>query len=114
MSRPAPSPAHSLAADSQVLRLKRGEERRLAAGHLWVFSNEVDTERTPLGQFVPGALVELRSYRDSFLAKVEQARREELKDRQAAAKEAAAKVEKEAKTVEAEIENEGGDEALFL
>ncbi|HEY6823299.1 MAG TPA: class I SAM-dependent rRNA methyltransferase [Steroidobacteraceae bacterium] len=51
-----------------MLRLKRGEERRLLAGHLWVFSNEVDTERTPLGQFVPGALVELRSYRDSFLA----------------------------------------------
>ncbi|HYX74835.1 MAG TPA: class I SAM-dependent rRNA methyltransferase [Steroidobacteraceae bacterium] len=51
-----------------MLRLKRGEERRLAAGHLWVFSNEVDTERTPLGQFASGALVELRSYRDSFLA----------------------------------------------
>ena len=28
--------------------LKRGEDRRLRAGHLWVFSNEVDTERTPL------------------------------------------------------------------
>ena len=30
------------------LRLKPSEERRLRAGHLWVFSNEVDTERTPL------------------------------------------------------------------
>jgi 23S rRNA (cytosine1962-C5)-methyltransferase len=50
-----------------VLRLKRGEERRLLAGHLWVFSNEVDTERTPLGQFVPGSVVELRSHRDAFL-----------------------------------------------
>jgi 23S rRNA (cytosine1962-C5)-methyltransferase len=68
MSRPAPSPAPPLDANSRVLRLKRGEERRLAAGHLWVFSNEVDTDRTPLGQFTPGALVELRSYRDAFLA----------------------------------------------
>jgi 23S rRNA (cytosine1962-C5)-methyltransferase len=50
-----------------VLCLKRGEERRLAGGHLWVFSNEVDTERTPLGQFAPGALAELRSFRDAFL-----------------------------------------------
>ena len=26
------------------LRLKRNEERRLRAGHLWVFSNEVEVE----------------------------------------------------------------------
>ncbi len=68
MPGPVPSSAQPLAANSPVLRLKRGEERRLAAGHLWVFSNEVDTERTPLGQLVPGALIELRSYRDAFLA----------------------------------------------
>ncbi len=30
------------------LRLKRGEDRRISAGHLWVFSDEVDTQRTPL------------------------------------------------------------------
>ena len=68
MSRPAPSPAAPIDANARVLRLKRGEERRLLAGHLWVFSNEVDTERTPLGQFPPGTVVELRSYRDAFLA----------------------------------------------
>jgi len=50
-----------------VLRLKRGEERRLLAGHLWVFSNEVDTARTPLAQFAAGELVQLRSWRDAFL-----------------------------------------------
>jgi len=54
-------------AATPVLRLKRGEERRLVAGHLWVFSNEVDTDRTPLSGFVPGAVVELRTYRDAFL-----------------------------------------------
>jgi 23S rRNA (cytosine1962-C5)-methyltransferase len=50
-----------------VLCLKRGEDRRLAAGHLWVFSNEVDTERTPLTAFAPGAVAQLRSHRDAFL-----------------------------------------------
>jgi len=36
------------------LRLKRREERRILAGHLWVFSNEVDVDRTPLTAFEPG------------------------------------------------------------
>jgi 23S rRNA (cytosine1962-C5)-methyltransferase len=67
MSHPAPAPAQPPDANSHVLRLKRGEERRLACGHLWVFSNEVDSERTPLGQFAAGAVTELRSYRDAFL-----------------------------------------------
>jgi 23S rRNA (cytosine1962-C5)-methyltransferase len=38
------------------LRLKPREERRLRAGHLWIYSNEVDTARTPLTAFEPGAL----------------------------------------------------------
>jgi 23S rRNA (cytosine1962-C5)-methyltransferase len=37
-----------------VLSLKKGEDRRLRAGHLWVYSNEVDVERTPLTDFQPG------------------------------------------------------------
>ena len=49
------------------LRLKRGEDRRLSAGHLWVFSNEVDTARTPLPAFEPGALCRVVSDRDKFL-----------------------------------------------
>ncbi|MEP6482920.1 MAG: class I SAM-dependent rRNA methyltransferase [Rudaea sp.] len=36
------------------LYLKRGEDTRLRAGHLWVFSNEVDVKRSPLTQFAPG------------------------------------------------------------
>jgi len=47
--------------------LKRGEERRLAGGHLWVFSNEVDTERTPLTAFTPGTIAELRTQRGAFV-----------------------------------------------
>ncbi len=37
-----------------ALYLKRGEDARLRAGHLWVFSNEVDAARTPLDAFQPG------------------------------------------------------------
>ncbi len=40
-----------------VLRLKKNEERRLRAGHLWVYSNEVDSRTTPLGAFRPGEQV---------------------------------------------------------
>ena len=36
------------------LRLKKYEDRRLHAGHTWVFSNEVDIKATPLDQFEPG------------------------------------------------------------
>jgi 23S rRNA (cytosine1962-C5)-methyltransferase len=66
MSEPEISPGESVA-PPPVLQLKRGEERRLTAGHLWVFSNEIDTERTPLTGFAPGALAQLRSHRGAFL-----------------------------------------------
>ncbi len=42
------------------LRLKKNEERRLRAGHVWVFSNEIDTRATPLDGFEPGAAVEIQ------------------------------------------------------
>ncbi|TAN03530.1 MAG: class I SAM-dependent rRNA methyltransferase [Rhodanobacteraceae bacterium] len=45
MSQPAEYPA---------LYLKRGEDARLRAGHLWVFANEVDVARSPLNAFEPG------------------------------------------------------------
>jgi 23S rRNA (cytosine1962-C5)-methyltransferase len=50
-----------------MLRLKRGEDRRIAAGHMWVFSNEVDTAATPLTAFATGALVQIQSHRGQFL-----------------------------------------------
>jgi 23S rRNA (cytosine1962-C5)-methyltransferase len=37
-----------------ALYLRRGEDSRLRAGHLWVFSNEVDVARSPLTGFEPG------------------------------------------------------------
>jgi 23S rRNA (cytosine1962-C5)-methyltransferase len=50
-----------------ILRLKRGEDRRLRAGHLWVFSNEVDNDATPLTDIAAGATVRVMSERDVFL-----------------------------------------------
>jgi 23S rRNA (cytosine1962-C5)-methyltransferase len=49
------------------LRLRRNEDRRLRAGHLWVFSNEVDVERTPLTGFEPGEPVEVQDSRGAPL-----------------------------------------------
>jgi 23S rRNA (cytosine1962-C5)-methyltransferase len=50
-----------------ILRLKRGEDRRLRAGHLWVFSNEVDIAATPLTAFAPGAHARVHDWREQFL-----------------------------------------------
>ncbi len=41
--------------------LKKQEERRILAGHLWVFSNEIDTSKTPLKSFTPGQQVLLKT-----------------------------------------------------
>ncbi len=65
MTHAAEVPADGLALPE--LRLKLREGRRLSAGHLWVFSNEVDTERTPLAGFAPGALCRVIGDRDHFL-----------------------------------------------
>ena len=44
-----------------ALILKRNEQRRLDAGHLWIYSNEVDTRKTPLTGFEPGSLAAIQS-----------------------------------------------------
>jgi 23S rRNA (cytosine1962-C5)-methyltransferase len=49
------------------LRLRKGEDRRLRAGHLWVFSNEVDVEHTPLTAFEPGDPVDVQDSRGATL-----------------------------------------------
>jgi len=49
------------------LRLKKNEERRLRAGHLWIFSNEVDTAQTPLQGFQPGDLTVVEDARGKAL-----------------------------------------------
>ena len=60
-------PESGIAAQLPALRLKRNEDRRLQAGHLWVFSNEVDTQQTPLHKFQPGELVRVLAHNDRAL-----------------------------------------------
>jgi 23S rRNA (cytosine1962-C5)-methyltransferase len=68
MSVPAEEAAlPGASAEFPVLRLKRSEDRRLRAGHLWVFSNEVDNEATPLTDIATGSMVRVLSDRDFFL-----------------------------------------------
>jgi len=45
-----------------ALILKRREQARIEAGHLWVFSNEVDTARSPLAAFQAGDPATLKSH----------------------------------------------------
>lgn len=42
-----------------VLRLKKNEDRRIRAGHLWIYSNEIDTSASPLKSFTPGQEVQV-------------------------------------------------------
>jgi 23S rRNA (cytosine1962-C5)-methyltransferase len=48
-------------ADFAPLRLRKDEDRRLRAGHLWVYSNEIDVEATPLRDFQPGQPVAIQA-----------------------------------------------------
>jgi 23S rRNA (cytosine1962-C5)-methyltransferase len=57
----------SSGSDLPVVRLKKHEDRRVSAGHLWVFSNEIDTTATPLTGFERGDWVQVRSDRDRFM-----------------------------------------------
>ncbi len=42
--------------------LKKGQERRLNQGHLWVYSNEIDTQKTSLKNFTAGEQVIVLSH----------------------------------------------------
>ena len=48
-------------AEFAPLRLRKDEDRRLRAGHLWVYSNEIDTGVTPLRNFEPGQPVAIQA-----------------------------------------------------
>jgi 23S rRNA (cytosine1962-C5)-methyltransferase len=61
-----PEPA-AAAQSLPPLALKPREERRLQAGHLWIFSNEIDVDATPLTAFSAGEHVQVRSSGERFL-----------------------------------------------
>ncbi len=56
------------AKSTKSLYLKKSEERRLLAGHLWVYSNEVDTAKSPLKECQSGDQVQVHSSRGKPIA----------------------------------------------
>ena len=52
-----------------LLRLAKNQDRRLRAGHLWVYSNEVDSSATPLKGFHPGQVVDVESAQGKWLGR---------------------------------------------
>lgn len=55
-----------MSSETQII-LKKNEGRRIRAGHLWVFSNEVDPNRTNLKALSPGQAVEILDDNGKFL-----------------------------------------------
>ena len=49
------------------LRLLKDQERRLVAGHCWIYSNEVDTAATPLKDLQPGQPVAILSDHERWI-----------------------------------------------
>jgi 23S rRNA (cytosine1962-C5)-methyltransferase len=43
------------------IRLKKDAERRINAGHLWIFSNDIDTQTHSLKNYTPGDLVRIET-----------------------------------------------------
>lgn len=56
--------------DLPVLQLRPRADARLRGGHVWVYSNEVDVEKTPLTGFAAGSLAQLRDANDRPLGVV--------------------------------------------
>lgn len=50
------------------LRLKKGEDKRLRAGHLWIYSNEIDTSTTPLKAYTAGDCVTIENHQGKAVA----------------------------------------------
>lgn len=50
-----------------LLRLKKGEDRRIRNGHPWIFSNEIDAKTTPLKSFSPGQQVIVQAADNTML-----------------------------------------------
>lgn len=50
------------------LWLRKGSDRRLRGGHCWLYSNEIDTKRSPLTDFTAGDAVTVRTSTGEALA----------------------------------------------
>lgn len=45
----------------QSVILKKDADRRIKAGHLWIFSNDIDTQKSPLKNYTPGEQVRIET-----------------------------------------------------
>ncbi len=52
-----------------ILRLRKNEERRLKAGHDWIYANEVDTGETPVKDLPAGAAALVQDARGKSLGR---------------------------------------------
>ena len=44
-----------------TIRLKKGQERRVMYGHLWIYSNEIDSKKYPLTGYIPGQAINVET-----------------------------------------------------
>lgn len=51
----------------KTLKLKKNEDKRLKLGHLWVYSNEIDTDHSPLTHFNPGDTAVVLNHQGQFI-----------------------------------------------
>ncbi|MDX1900638.1 MAG: class I SAM-dependent rRNA methyltransferase [Gammaproteobacteria bacterium] len=49
------------------LYLLKNEDRRIRAGHPWIYSNEIDNKKSPLKSFQPGEAVHIKAHDHSIL-----------------------------------------------
>ncbi|MDQ1363477.1 MAG: rRNA (cytosine1962-C5)-methyltransferase, partial [Pseudomonadota bacterium] len=54
--------------DYPLIKLKKDEDRRIRAGHLWIFSNEIDVAVTPIAKMQHGSMVAVHAHSGKFLA----------------------------------------------
>jgi 23S rRNA (cytosine1962-C5)-methyltransferase len=62
-----PRPSGHAIMQTQTLILGKDQERRLLAGHCWIYSNEIDARATPLKGFLPGQAVAIRSDHERWI-----------------------------------------------
>ncbi|MCG8428839.1 MAG: class I SAM-dependent rRNA methyltransferase [Chromatiales bacterium] len=53
--------------NSAPLQLKKNQDRRLRFGHCWIYSNEVDTNATPLKDFEAGQPVDVLNHQGKWI-----------------------------------------------